>query len=90
MTGYLDWYVIVNVAYNVLILGPICQNDFIPTIKYSRSDICFVIVEFESAIFFYGFRVQVEIYCTFATVFGFVFYQKFLAVKFVVYSLASS
>ena len=33
--------------------GSIYQNDFIPTISYSRSDICFVVIEIESAIFFW-------------------------------------
>ena len=53
MTGYLDWYVIVNVAYNI----PICQSDFIPTMSCSRSDICSVIAEIESAIVFDSFWV---------------------------------
>ena len=91
MAGYLNGYIIVNVAYNVLIIAPIFQYDFIPTILYSRSDICFVIIEIEFAIFFNGLWAQVEIYHTFTTVFGFVFYHKeFITVKFIAYFLASS
>ena len=32
MTGYLDWYVIVNIAYNMLIIWPISQDYFISSI----------------------------------------------------------
>ena len=65
MTGYLNGYIIGNVAYNVF------MNEF--------------------AIFLNGFCVQIEIYHTFTTVFGFVFYHKeFLTVNFIAYSLGGS
>ena len=32
MTGYFDWYVIVNVAYNMFIIGPISQDNLISSI----------------------------------------------------------
>ena len=54
MTGYLNGYIIVNVTYNVLIVRLICQYDFIPTVEYSRSDICFIVKEIEFAIYFNG------------------------------------
>ena len=57
MAGYFDWYVIVNVAYNMLIVWPISQDNFISSISYSRSDICSVVVKFEFAIFFYSFSI---------------------------------
>ena len=51
----------------------------------------FVIIEIESAFFFNGFWFQVEIYHTFAIVFGLVFYHnEFFAIQFIAYSLANS
>ena len=55
MTGYLNGYVIVNGPYDVLIIGPICQYNFIPTIQYSKCDNCFVVIEGKFAIMFDGF-----------------------------------
>ena len=76
MTGYSDWYVIVNVAYNVLIIWPIIQDYFISTIKYSGSDICFAVVKHEITIFFYSLCIQIEIIHTFTAKSGLVFYHK--------------
>ena len=41
------WYIIVNVTYNMLIIWPISQDNFISSISYCSSDICFVVVKFE-------------------------------------------
>ena len=82
MTGYLDWYVIVNGAYNMLIIWLISQDNFISTFQYCGSDICLVVVEFEFAIFFYSFCIQIKIYHMFTAVSGLMFYhEKSLAVK---------
>ena len=72
MTGYLYGYIIVNVAYNVLIVGQFANMISLPLSNTVGSDICFVIIEIEFAIFYTCFWVQVEIYCAFTTVFGFV------------------
>ena len=91
MAGYNDWYVIVNVAYNVLIIWPISQDNFISIIQYYGSDIYFVVVKLEFTIFFYSLCNQIEINCTFTTVSGLVFYHKqFFAVKFIANSFTSS
>ena len=70
MTEYSDWYVIVNVAYNVLIIWPISQDYSISTILYSGSDICFVVVKHEFTIFFYNLCTQVEINHIFTAIYG--------------------
>ena len=90
MAWYLDRYIIVNITNNVLNIWPISKNDFISSILYCRSYILFIIVKFKSAIFFNCFWVKIKIYCTFATIPGFMFYhKKFFTVKFITISLAS-
>ena len=57
MTGYFDWYVIVNVACNMPIIWPISYNNFMASILIYKSDICFVVVKPEVTIFLYGFCI---------------------------------
>ena len=60
VAGYSDWYVIVNVAYIILIIWPISQDNFISSMSYCRSDICFVVVKFEFTILFYNFESKLK------------------------------
>ena len=47
-----DWDVIIDIENDVLIIRPICEDNFITTIQNSRGNVCFVKVELEIAIFF--------------------------------------
>ena len=91
MAGYFDWYVFDNDPYNVFIIWPICQDDFISYIYHSRSDICFVAVEFESAIVFYSFWFRLQYIALLQLYLDLYFTTKsFSTVKYIAYSFASS
>ena len=51
MTGYSNWDIIINIADYVSIIWPVAQDNFISSIEYCGSDICFAIVECKFPIF---------------------------------------
>ena len=91
MTRNFDWDVIIDIANDMLIIRPICYNNFITSIQNGRGNVCFVKVEFEIAIFFDDMGFQIEVNGTFTTVASFVLHNKKLfAVKFVTNSFTCS
>ena len=59
--------------------------------KWVKFACCVVVEEFEIIVFLYSFCIQIEVNSTFTAISGLVFYyEEFLAVKFIAYSLASS
>ena len=51
MTENPNWNAIVDSACDVFIIWPICQNNFVFSIKHCESDIYLVIVECEFVVF---------------------------------------
>ena len=83
------YLIVVDVQF-ILVIGPICQINFISTIKYCWIDISIIKIVSETATFFDYFQTLIKINSTFTAVFEPVFYPKrFFTIKFITIFLHS-